>query len=165
MSNSDYVSNIKTIPHPQLAVFEKLSDLTNLQAVKDRLSEPGAEERLKEMAREHNQEKLGEQFSQLKDKLGQLEFDRDSLTIGGTPLGNISLRIVERDEPKTIKFEGQGTPIPVTLWIQLLPLDSYTCKMRITLRAELNFFLRQMAGKHLQEGVEKMADILASLPY
>ena len=37
--------------------------------------------------------------------------------------------------------------------------------MRITLRAELNFFLRQMAGKHLQEGVEKMADILASLPY
>ena len=28
MSNSDYVSNIKTIPHPQLAVFEKLSDLT-----------------------------------------------------------------------------------------------------------------------------------------
>ena len=65
MSNSDYVSNIKTIPHPQLAVFEKLSDLTNLQAVKDRLSEPGAEERLKEMAREHNQEKLGEQFSQL----------------------------------------------------------------------------------------------------
>ena len=120
MSNSDYVSNIKTIPHPQLAVFEKLSDLTNLQAVKERLSEPGAEERLKEMA---------------------------------------------RDEPKTINFEGQGTPIPVTLWIQLLPLDSYTCKMRITLRAELNFFLRQMAGKHLQEGVEKMADILASLPY
>ena len=117
------------------------------------------------MAREHNQEKLGEQFSQLKDKLDQLEFDRDSLTIGGTPLGNISLRIVERDEPKTIKFEGQGPPIPVTLWIQLLPLDSYTCKMRITLRAELNFFLRQMAGKHLQEGVEKMADILASLPY
>ena len=106
MSNSDYVSNIKTIPHPQLAVFEKLSDLTNLQAVKDRLSEPGAEERLKEMAREHNQEKLGEQFSQLKDKLDQLEFDRDSLTIGGSPLGNISLRIVERDEPTTIKFEG-----------------------------------------------------------
>ena len=37
--------------------------------------------------------------------------------------------------------------------------------MRVTLEAELNFFIKQMAKKPLQEGVEKLADMLAMIPY
>ena len=40
-----------------------------------------------------------------------------------------------------------------------------TCKMRLTLRAELNFFIKQMVSKPLQEGVENIANMLAGLPY
>ena len=40
-----------------------------------------------------------------------------------------------------------------------------SCKMRLTLRAELNFFIRQMVSKPLQDGVENIANMLAGLPY
>ena len=113
MSNSDFVSSIKTIPYSQETVFAKLSDLNNLRSVKERLSEPGAEERLKQLAHDNHQEQLEKHFGNLKEKLDKVEFDRDTITFGGSPMGNISLRIIERDEPKTIKFEGQGTPVPI----------------------------------------------------
>ncbi len=165
MSENDFVSSIKVIPASQQTVYEKLSDLNNLHDVKEKLSAPEAEDRLKQMARDNNEGRLAKHFSNLKEKLEKVEFDRDSITFKGSPMGDICLQIIEREEPKVIKFEGKGTPIPATLWIQLLPVDDVSCKMRITLRAELNFFIRQMASKPLQEGVEKMAEVLASLPY
>lgn len=165
MSGNDFVSSIKTIPFSQQAVYNKLSDLNNLRDVKEKLSAPGAEERLQQLANDNNESRIAKHFTNLKEKLEKVTFDTDTITFGGSPMGDISLCIVEREEPKTIKFEGKGTPIAATLWIQLLPVDETSCKMRITLRAELNFFIRQMASKPLQEGVEKMADVLASIPY
>ena len=96
------------------------------------------------------------------------EDDREGLEVlrrRGEANGVPDLRIIEREEPKTIKLEGEGTPVPLTLWIQLLPLDAMSCKMRLTLRAELNFFIRQMVSKPLQDGVENIANMLAGLPY
>ena len=88
-----------------------------------------------------------------------------TITVNGSPLGAIALHIVERDDPKCIKFEVQNAPIQANLWIQLLPTTPYDCKMRCTIGAELNFFMKQMAKKPLQEGVEKLADMLAMIPY
>jgi hypothetical protein len=162
---SDFVSEVKTIPFPQQTVYEKLSDLTHLQRIKEMLSRPEAEDMFRKMAEEQGRADAADKFGSLSSKLDKLSFDRDTVTIGGSPIGNVTLRIINREEPKTIKFEGEGTPVATNLWIQLLPIDTYTCKMRVTLRAELNFFIRKMASKPLQEGVDGMAAMLASLPY
>ena len=37
--------------------------------------------------------------------------------------------------------------------------------MRVTLKAELNFLIKQMVGKKLEEGTEGLARMLASIPY
>lgn len=156
---SDFVSNVKTIPYSQEKVYLKLSDLRNLQSLKEKINSadassinaiPGVDEGKMEQARQY---------------LNNLEFDQDSISIGGTPVGNIKIQIVERDEPKCIKFEGQGTPIPLNLWIQILPVDADSSKVRVTLRAELNIFLKGMLQKPLQEAVERIADTLAIIPY
>lgn len=156
---SDFVSNVKTIPYSQEKVYLKLSDLRNLQSLKEKINSadassinaiPGVDAGKMEQARQY---------------LNNLEFDQDSISIGGTPVGNIKIQIVERDEPKCIKFEGQGTPIPLNLWIQILPVDADSSKVRVTLRAELNIFLKGMLQKPLQEAVERIADTLAIIPY
>lgn len=156
---SDFVSNVKTIPYSQEKVYLKLSDLRNLQSLKEKINSadassinaiPGVDESKMEQARQY---------------LNNLEFDQDSISIGGTPVGNIKIQIVERNEPKCIKFEGQGTPIPLNLWIQILPVDADSSKVRVTLRAELNIFLKGMLQKPLQEAVERIADTLAIIPY
>lgn len=94
-----------------------------------------------------------------------MQFDEDSVSLDINPVGNITLQIIERELNKTLKFETVNSPVPLNMWIQLLPVSTGGCKMRLTLGAELNFFIRKMAEKPLREAVEKIADMLTMIPY
>ena len=138
MSMTKFESSIRQIMYPQQAVYNMLSDLSNIERVKDHLSE---------------------------DKVQDLTFDTDSVSISVAPVGQIALRIIDREEPKTIKFETAQSPVPFNLWIQLLPVTETTSKMKLTIKAELNPFIKGMVSKPLQEGLEKIADMLTMIQY
>ena len=136
---------------PQQNVYDKLSDLNNLQKLKERY----------ELMKDNMPEEARKQAEKIKD----LEFDQDSLSVNVPPVGSIKLRVVNREEPKCIKFETEQSPIPFNFWIQLLPVTSTSCKMKLTIKAELNMFIKQMVKKPLQEGIEKIADVLQMIQY
>ena len=138
-----FESNVKFVPYSQERVYGKLEDLNNLALLKERL--------------EQMREKLG-------DKIQDVTFDRDSLTLTVQGM-NVTLRIIEREPCKCIKFEGEKSPIPMNLWIQILPVSEDQAKMKVTVRAEVNMFMKAMVSKPLQEGVEKLADMLAMITY
>ena len=133
-----FESSIKQIPYSQAAVYRNLSDLSNLERVRDRIPE---------------------------DKVKDFSFDRDSVTISADPVGLITLRICEREEPKCIKFETAQSPLPFNLWIQVLPVTETTSKMKLTLKADIPFILKGMVSGPLEDGLEKIADALAQIPY
>ena len=133
-----FESSIKLLAYPQEAVYEKLSDLNNWEKIKDRLPE---------------------------DKIKQLSFTSDTLTVEVPPVGPITLQIVEKEPCKCIKFGTTTSPLPFNLWIQLLPVTETECKMKLTIGIEINPFMKAMVQKPLQEGVEKMADMLAMIQY
>jgi carbon monoxide dehydrogenase subunit G len=133
-----FESSIREIQAPQQKVYDLLSNLENLEKVRDRVPE---------------------------DKLKDFSFDHDSLSVNVPPVGSISMRIVEREEPKTIKFETEQSPVPFNFWIQLLPVTNESCKMKLTIKAELNPFIKTMVQKPLQEGLEKIADALQMIDY
>ena len=144
-------SPIRQIPFPQQKVYDKISDLNNLQKLKERY----------ELMKDNMPEEARKQAEKIKD----LEFDQDSLSVNVPPVGSIKLRVVNREEPKCIKFETEQSPIPFNFWIQLLPVTSTSCKMKLTIKAELNMFIKQMVKKPLQEGIEKIADVLQMIQY
>ena len=80
-------------------------------------------------------------------------------------MGDICLKVVEREEPKCVKMEGQGSPIPLNLWIQVVPNGDDASAIRVTLRAELNFFIRQMVSKPLQQAADGIAEMLSRIDY
>ena len=47
----------------------------------------------------------------------------------------------------------------------MLPVTSEQAKLKVTIRAEVNMFMTAMVSKPLQEGVEKLAEMLAMIPY
>ena len=98
---AQYESNVKHVPYSQERVYDKLSDLNNLAAIRERMDEM--------------REKIG-------DKIQDMTFDRDSLTLTVQGM-NVTLRIIEREPCKCIKFEGDKSPIPLNLWIQILPVN------------------------------------------
>lgn len=138
-----FESNVKHVPYSQERVYNKLSDLNNLEGVRERL----------DMVKD-----------KLDEKLEDMSFDRDSITLKVQGI-SLTLRIIEREPLKCIKFEGDKSPIPLNLWIQILPVTQEEAKMKVTIRAEVNMFMKAMVSKPLQEGVEKLADMLAMLPY
>ena len=140
---AQFESSVKYVPYSQERVYNKLEDLNNLASLKERF--------------EQVREKVG-------DKIQDIAFDRDSLTLTVQGM-NVTLRIIEREPCKCIKFEGEKSPIPMNLWIQILPVSEDQAKMKVTVRAEVNMFMKAMVSKPLQEGVEKLADMLAMITY
>ncbi|MBF1473131.1 SRPBCC family protein [Prevotella pallens] len=135
---SKFESSIKQIAYPQQSVYNMLSDLTNIERVKDKVPE---------------------------DKLKDLTFDKDTISISVSPVGQISMRIVERDEPKTIKFASENSPMSFNFWIQILPVNDTASKMKLTIDADIPFFAKGMVSGPLKEGIEKIAEALATIPY
>lgn len=94
-----------------------------------------------------------------------MSFDTDSCTFDVNPIGKITLRIIEREPQKTIKFVADNSPIPLNMWIQLVSLNENETKTKITVKAELNPFIKPMVSKPLQDGLNKMAQMLTVIPY
>ena len=133
-----FESSVKVLPYGQERVYNKLADLSNLEAIKDRLPE---------------------------DKVKDISFDTDTLSFSVAPVGQLTLKIIDREPDKCIKFETVNSPLPFNMWIQIAPVAVEECKLKITIGMELNPFMKTMVQKPLQEGLEKMADMLSMINY
>lgn len=158
---TEYKSEVKKIYSSVERVYARLSDLSHLEAFKAMAADPSMRETFLQQA---GDKVTPEQLDTFAQKIQEVEFTRDSVS-GNTPVGDVTLQIVEREEPKCIKFELQGAPVAANMWIQLLPNGDSECAMRITVKADLNFFIKQMVGKKLQQGVDGLADMLSKIPY
>lgn len=135
---TEFTSEVKTIPHGVADIYGVLSDLTNLELVKDKIPA---------------------------DKVKNFSFDRDSCTVNVSPVGDVKFQIVDRIENDTIKFQGMQLPMEIYMWIQLKESAEKETKLKLTIKADLNVFLKPMVSKPLTEGIEKVADMLAMFPY
>ena len=133
-----FESSVKQIPYPVEDVYRNISDLSNLERVRDRVPE---------------------------DKLNSFSFDSDSVSVNVAPVGDLKLQIIEREENKCVKFESVQSPLPFNLWIQVLPVSETESKMKVTVQADIPFMLKGMVAGPLQDGVDKIADALSKVPY
>ena len=138
MGKTRFESSVKQIPYPQQAVYDMLSNLENISKVMDRIPA---------------------------DKIKDISFDRDHVSMSVDPVGAIKLAVCEREEPKCIKFQTEKSPVPFYVWIQMLPVTDTISKMRITAEADLNPSIKTLVQKPLQDGVEQIADGLAQIQY
>ena len=135
---TEFISDIKTIPYGNRIVYETLADLNNLENLKDRIPA---------------------------DKIQDFIFDSDSCSFSVQPVGKIRFCIVDREPLKTIKLAADQSPIEVNMWIQLKETGEQETKMKLTIKANLNPFIKPMISKPLQDGINQIADILAKIPY
>ena len=133
---ANFESSVKVIPYSQERVYAKLSDLSNLESVKDRLPE---------------------------DKIQDLSFDSDTLSFSVSPIGQLTLQIVEREPCKCIKLATTNSPLPFNMWIQLVSTTEEECKLKVTISMDINPFMKAMVQKPLQDGLEKMVEMLSML--
>ncbi len=135
---ADFTSEEKNIPYNNGDIFNILSNLNNLELIKDRLPE--------------------EEFK-------KFTFDADSCSITVDPIGSVRFVIAERIPNSLIKLVAEQVPFDVALRIEIDEIDVATTKLKVVVDANLNPFIKPMVAKPLQQGIDRMADMLAVLPY
>ncbi|QKG79398.1 MULTISPECIES: polyketide cyclase [Tenuifilum] len=97
------------------------------------------------------------------DKLENWSANEDSCSFSYKGMGPFGIKIIEREEFKTIKFTGdEKLPMQFFMWIQLKEVAPYDTRLKITVKAELNMMMKMMVGKKLQEGIDALADGIAT---
>ena len=139
MAEAKYESKIGQVAAGDKAIFDGLSNLENLNKVRDLIPQ---------------------------DKVQELEISPDCIRmkVGGLAQ-KIAIRIVEKEEYKTIKFGADNIPMAVNVWIQLKQMAENDTRMRITLKADIPMMFRMMLDKKMQQGLDQAVDMLCQLPY
>ena len=104
-NTTKFESSIKLVPYPQQAVYDTICDLRNLEKVRDRVPQ---------------------------DRINDFAFDEDTVSVNVPPVGDLKLRICEREAPKCVKFETEQSPVPFNIWVQVLPVDEQNAKITVT---------------------------------
>lgn len=133
-----FESKIKSIYHPPEIIFNTLSDLNNIAYFEDRIP---------------------------RDKIKDLSYDTNSVNLSVEMVGQVALRIINREPFKTLKLTAEGTPSEAFMWIQLKEIAPSDTKMKITLKAKLNPMLKMMLKGKMEQVVNTIADAVATIDY
>jgi hypothetical protein len=148
MAVTRYISDIKLINNNQETIFNYLSNFENLS----------------KYINDDVLGKMGEAVPQI--KISNFESDADSCRFQISGMGLAEIRIIEREPWKTIKItSSENMPVGILFWIQLLTVDDYQTKLRLTLDAEMSMMIKMLVNKKLEEGINRLAEMLASLPF
>lgn len=131
-------NSVKNIPHPQEMVYRVLSDLNNLEIVVNRFAE---------------------------NEINNLEYTDETVSFSIPGVGVVIFRIVEKEPERKIKFVSDNSFIPLSLAVLIEQVDEFSSTLTLSISADINMIMAGMIRKPLKEGVEKLAQVLAQIPY
>ena len=139
MATTKYESKIGQVPYNDRVIFSVLSNLSNLN-----------------------------RFSELipKDKIKELEITSDCVRVQIDGLAQkFSVRIIEKEEYKTIKFGMENIPMEANMWIQLKQVAPQDTRIKLTIKADIPMIFKMMFEKKLRQGLDQAVDMLCQVPY
>lgn len=139
-----YQSSVKHIAAPAERIFNKLSDLKQLEPFVERLNEQVPDDKVK-----------------IKDVM----INDESVYVTMDPMGVIGVKIIEKEPFKTIKFESDKSPVQFNFWIQIVEKEPNDSKIRLTLKADIPFMIRMMIKDKVEQGIEMVAEALTKIEY
>lgn len=127
-----YQSKTITVNKPFEEVYGKVSDLKNIEQFRDRIP---------------------------KEYTVNFECDTDYVQFRVAPVGDLLLRIVERGADK-IRLNIEKLPFKAEMSMNIGNVSPSETDIQLVLDADIPFFVKHIVGNKLEEGMDKIADIL-----
>ncbi len=100
------------------------------------------------------------------DKIKNWESNGDTCRFEVEGVGPVGLKIIDREENKTLKYTADGkVPFNFFLWIQLKEANEGESKLKVTLDANLNPMIKMVAKGPLEKFIGMLADGIAGYSY
>ena len=101
----------------------------------------------------------------VKEKLSSVKFNPDSIVFNVPPVGEIKMVFSKVEAPNRLTIAPEASPVPFSMSIDIDVTADGKASLATCIDVELNFFMKQMVGNKLNDGVDKIAEMLARLPY
>ncbi len=137
---------------PVAEAFARLSDLSALASLREKLSTPEIAGKLEQVPAEYR--------DTVRSTLQAIQCDADSVSVQ-SPLGAIAMRIVERQAPNKVRLEAEKSPIPATLTLNLQPAGEAATNLQVVIEADIPFLMRGMLSGPLAKAADGLANVLA----
>lgn len=108
------------------------------------------------------QQYLDQLPDEIKSKIGDVRFSGDAIIITAAPVGEIVLKLVEKQAPSSLKFEAQGAPVPLFVDIALADTGEAT-ELTPVIDVEVPAMLRPFVAPKMQEAANQMGKMLGNL--
>ena len=141
-----YKSDKIKLPYPAQTVYDRLSDLDGLSS----------------LIKSVPTDKIPEQQRQM---LEQVQVTSDTISFPAGPVGNITLKVVQRQAPDYIRLEGVGTPVPMSMALNVVPLSADTCEAYVEIDVSVPAMLKPMVNKPLQQMADQFGHMLRQMPF
>ncbi len=101
-----------------------------------------------------------------KDKVKDWQSNGETCRFTVDPIGEIGLRIVEKEESKTVKYTADGkTPFNFFLWVQLKEVAETDTRIKLTIKADMNPMIKMVASKPVKKFLDMLSDAIANHKY
>lgn len=138
---STYKSKEFTIDSPASVIYDKITDLGSFESRLDQLP------------------------PEVRQKLGDVRFGEDSISINAAPMGEVRFRVTERIAPERVTLAAEQSPVPLTLSVTLRPTlqNPDATDVQTVIDVDIPPMLRPMVGGKLQEAANKFGELLHSM--
>ncbi|PVX50054.1 polyketide cyclase/dehydrase/lipid transport protein [Balneicella halophila] len=150
-----------------MSLVKKVSDIKKINASAEQVYNFLSDfEKVSELFEEASDRIPEEEKQKISEHIEDFTADKDSCKFTIKNFGRTGLSIVDREPSKTIKYQADSnSPVPVTLWVQLVEVDANDTRLRVTMHTELNMMMKMMVKNKLDKGVNQLAEALTMIPY
>ena len=141
-----FKSDKSIVNAPAETVYDKLSNLENLKQLLEKIPADKVPADKREM-------------------FENLQITEDTIDIPGGPTGAIRLRVADRLAPSLIRLAGEGTPIPLSMQLEIEPKGAEQSEVQVSLSMEIPAMLKPMISGPVKKIVEQFAQMIQAIPF
>lgn len=99
------------------------------------------------------------------DMLRSIQISPDTISVPGGPVGALTFRLAQKEEPSLIKLVGENAPVPLSMTMHITPETPESCIGSVEIDISLPPMLKPMVGGHIQKAADQFAQVLRSIPF
>lgn len=109
------------------------------------------------------QQRIDELPEEVRQKIGDVRFSDDRITINAPAVGPLTFIVAERVEPTLIRLAAENSPIPFNIILNMADKGEGLTEISTDLDVDIPMMLRPLVGGKMQEAADKISETFSNL--
>lgn len=99
------------------------------------------------------------------EALSKINVTADTISFPAGPVGELTLKVAEMIEPTLIRLEGENSPVPLSLSLDITPRTADCCEAQVEIALEIPMIMKPMINGPMKKMTEQFGQMLKRIPF